>query len=332
MHATTFLKAPEKCEPGPVAVIYGKDRYLQQASLQALSTKVLGAEDADLGMTRFDGPSADVKTVRDELLTVSMWGDRRVVVVADADAFVSANRTGLEKYLESPAKKSLLVLIVKSWPKNTRLAKSVAKVGIDLQCAELRGVQLSRFLVESCRDEHGKQMSPATASLLTELAGQELGLLQQELAKLTAYVGDRRSIGVEDVRALVGGWKMETTWAMTGALQQGDVGTALGCLDKLLVAGEAPQKILGGITYVFRKLARATELAREGTTLKAALKQAGVFHGEINTSAQYLRRVGRPNAERFYERLLAADGDLKGNSRIPERLRLELLLFELSAR
>ncbi|MCH7685836.1 MAG: DNA polymerase III subunit delta, partial [Planctomycetes bacterium] len=301
-------------------------------ALAVISQRVLGddEEDQDVGTTRFEGKETELKTVCDELLTVSMWGNRRLVVVDDADEFVSQNRSGLEKYLEKPAKKSVLVLTVKSWPKSTRLAKAVAKIGLALECAELKGSALLRWLSETCRSEFDKQLTRDAAALMMELAGTELGLLNQELAKLSAYVGEKKRIDAEDVRKLVGGWKAETTWAMTDAVRDGKLDQALIHLDKLLVSGEAPQRILGGLGYVFRKYAQATEWARQTPSLQTALNEAGVFPRDVGTSSAYLRRIGRPRAETITNRLLEADGNMKGNSRTPERIILEHLLVQLS--
>jgi DNA polymerase-3 subunit delta len=332
MHATEYLKAPDQQEIGPVVALHGAERHLKRAVLDGLVKTVLGAGDEEFGLTRFVGKEVELKTVSDELRTVSMWGDRRLVVVEDADDFVTKNRAGLEKYVEQPSSKSVLILDVKSWPKTTRLAKRVTKVGLDLQCAELTGKQLARWLTETCRDKHGKQLSRDAAGLMVQLAGTDLGLLDQELAKLTAFVGERGRIETEDVRALVGGWKAETTWTMIGAVRTGDVGTALTCLDKLLVAGEAPQRILGGLGFVFRKLAKATELARQGIPLYAALRQAGVFSHEVADSTRYLRRLGYSKAQRLYGQLLKMDGNLKGGSRVAPRIAMEQLLVQLSGK
>jgi DNA polymerase-3 subunit delta len=332
MHVTAFLKKPDKNKLGPVAVLYGPERFLRHESLAVIAQLVLGddEEDQDVGTTRFAGKEAELKTVCDELLTVSMWGNRRLVVVDDAEEFVSQNRSGLEKYLEKPAKKSVLVLTVKSWPKNTRLAKVVGKIGLTLECAELKGSALHRWLSETCRSECGKQLTRDAATLMVELAGTELGLLNQELAKLSAYVGEKEGIDSEDVRKLVGGWKAETTWAMTDAVRDGKLDQALIYLDKLLGSGEAAQRVLGGLGYVFRKYALATERARHTPSLQTALKEAGVFPRDLGTSSAYLRRIGRPRAEKFSNLLLEADGNMKGNSRTPERIILEHLLVQLS--
>jgi len=331
MQVTEFLNSPPNDLPGPVVALFGEDRWLKGAALNVLSRLVLGEGD-DAGLTRFPGKEVEFKAVCDELLTLSMWGDRRLVVVEDADDFVTRFRGALEKYVKKPARKSVLVLDVKSWPKNTRLAKQVAEVGLDLDCKALDGEPLARWLDDMCRVRFAKHLKRDAYALLVDLAGKDLGLLEQELAKLASFVGDRAEINVEDVRALVGGWRTETTFAMTRELHAGNLGAALGHLDRLLAAGEAPQRILGGVNFVYRKLIRAVELTRAGTGLDAAIRQSGVFPNDAGNAARYLRSLGRRRAGELGAQLIEADGSLKGASRIPERLVLERLLVQLSGR
>jgi len=280
--------------------------------------------------TRFTGKDTDMKSVRDELLTISMWSDRRVVIVDEASDFVTAHRPALEIYAESPAKKSLLILDVKSLPKNTRLYKIINKSGLVVDCSELKGAALSAWIQDTARHKYEKSIARDAVSLLITLAGTHLAQLDQELQKLTSYVGDHKTIDAEAVRRLVGGWKAETTWAMTDAVRDGRLGDALAAFERLIGSGESPHRILGGIAYVFRKLSTATELARQGLTLNAALQKAGAFPHEIGPASQYLRRIGRPRAERISEWLLTADTSLKGGSRISERAQIELLLVQLA--
>lgn len=331
MHATEYLRQPDAHQTGPVVVLAGPERYLKQSALEQLRTRILGSgEDDEMGFVRHPGATAELRDVSDDLHTISMFGESRLVLVEDAADFVTRHRTGLEKYLEKPARRGVLVLDVGAWPKNTRLYKLCDKIGLTLECTELKGGALAKWLRETAALDFGKKLAPDAAGLMSELAGNELGLLSQELGKLASYCGDRETITVEDVRALVGGWRMETTWVMLDAVRDGQLDVALSCLDKLLVAGEAPLKIMGGITFVFRKLAIATELSRQGYPLGQALKDAGVFGSGIRAAEAYLRRIGRPRAEQIYALLAGADQDLKGASSLPERTVLERLFIQLS--
>ena len=206
-----------------------------------------------------------------------MFASSRLVVVEDADDFVTKYRELLEAYCLKPASRSVLVIDCKSWKSNTRLAKKIAESGLELDCGELAAGPLQKWIVDYTAAEHGKQINRDSASLLVELAGTGLGQLSQELAKLASFVGDRPQIKTDDVRQLVGGWRAEETWTMTNAVRDGNPELALTCLSKLLHAGEAAPKILGGLIYVFKKFAIATEISRRKIPLPVALKEAGVF-------------------------------------------------------
>jgi len=330
VHATGFLKEAEQLDIPAVVVLRGDDRALKHAVIHSLSRRLFGEDEPSV--FRFPGSQADYKTVRDELFTVSMWSDRKLVLVEDANDFVSESRALLEKYCDAPSQKGVLVLDVTTWAKTTRLAKRVASMGLLVECLALKGPELIRWLREVAPRQFGKQLTYDAARHLVELAGDSIGTLMQELGKLSSYMGDGPTIDVDAVRSLVGGWKAETTWAMLRALRDGRLGHALADLDKLINANEQSLKTLGGISFVFRKLVRATELARTGMALRGALAQSGVFGNEISASEQYLRRIGRPRAEQIYHRLLETDLGIKGESRLPERVLLERLLVRLSGK
>lgn len=327
MHATDVLRKTPAVPA--VVVLSGGQHHLKSLTLQWLRTAVLGDDETDI--TRFAGKDADLQSVWDELRTVSMWGERRLVVVETADEFITRHRAGLEKYAAAPSKKSVLVLDVKSWPKNTRLAKQLAQTGLEVECTELKGAALTKWIQETARETHHAEFLRDAAALLIELVGEDLGLLDQEISKLAAFVGQEGTITTEIVRAMVGGWRTETTWAMTDAVRDGDLASALKDLHDLLYHGEAPQKLIGGIHFVFRKLAYGTDLARK-QPLDAALREAGVFPQAVGPSAVYLKRLGRPRAERIIHELLDTDLRLKGGSRLPERLQLERLLVLLAGK
>jgi len=332
MHATEYLKAPAEHAVGPIVAVFGPELFLKHEAIREVARQVLGEGEEDAGAVRFPGAKTEFKTVIDALRTVSMWSPRQLVILEDADEFVTENRSALEKYLEKPAKKGVLVLEVRSWTASTKLAKKAASIGLPLDCAALPAAALHAWLSDQAKRKFGKKVDRQAAQRLVELVGAELGQLHQELAKLAAFVGDKPLIESDAVEALVGGWKAETSWAMLDAVSAGDTGTALQLLNKLLVGGEPIPLVLGATSWSFRPLAKAAELARLGTPLGDALAEAGVKPFRIRASESYLRRVGYPRASQISRWLLQADLDVKGSSSLPERVILERLLVLLSAR
>ena len=328
MHASRFLKSTDKTPVPAVVALFGVQRFLKIAAVRELARRVL--DDDDAAPSRVDGTTAPLANVLSELATVSMFGGRRLVVLENADEFVTAHRAALEKYVASPAKGGVLVLDVKTWPKTTKLAKAVAKTGLELECSELGGSELRRWLTATAQQEHAIVLTDDAAELLASLAGPDLGLLDRELAKLADYAAQAGEITAVDVAKLVGGERAETTFVMLDHVRDGNPAAALIELDRLLRSGEAALRMMGGITFVYRKLAVAADLMRRGTPARAAVRQAGVFPKAQEPSAAYLQRLGPQVGGRFFEYILEADAALRGFGRLPERVVLERLIVKLA--
>ncbi len=332
MHATKFLSSD--CEPPvvPVLVLFGSERSLKVDILDRIPGCQSSGDLEGLSFSRVAGADAHLADLTDELLTISMFGDRRIVMVEDADEFVKENRQGLEKYVAAPAKSSLFILDVKSWPKNTRLAKILNSTGLAVECTPLSGTALIHWLQNLAVEGFEKTLDQDAAALMVALAGDSLGVLRQEIAKLASLVGDTGQITSEDVRQAVGDWRTQTTWFMLDAVRDGNVGQAVESLDNLISAGEPAQKIMGGVTFVFRKFAEATERARQSRNVREALISAGVFPSAVAPGEAYLRRIGFARANRILQMLADTDANLKGGSRIDTCRQLEELLVRLSGR
>ncbi len=328
MHATDFLADKKPFPDVTLVAMFGPERHFRSEILQ----KIPGAsgDAAELSLTRLAGESADFKTVMTDLRTVSMFSDRRIVLIDEADEFVKANRAALEKYVAQPPRGSLLILDVKNWRKTEKLYKLVEQHGLNLECGELTGAALHKWMQKCAKDTYGKTLDKECATLICTLAGEGLTMLQQEIAKLASLVGDAETITRDDVTRVVGGWRTETTWAMLDAVRDGHPGRALENLEKLLKAGESPQKVLGGVVFVFRKFADATERARQGTPLREALGAAGVFPQAVSNGEAYLKRLGFEKASRILTLLVEADTEMKGGSKTDPGILLERLFVRLA--
>jgi DNA polymerase-3 subunit delta len=339
LHALDFLA--EKSHPPipPVCALFGDEPFLKTLVLAELRRAVLSDRDAEFALSRFDGRTAQWRTVSDELLTVGLFGGGdRLVVVDDADDFVSENRGHLEAYVARPSRTGRLVVVVESWPSTTRLAKHTAANGLAVECKSPPQAKLVKWLGTLARERHDARLDRDAAEMLVEIIGPELGLIDQELAKLAAAAG-AAPIGAELVEQLVGGWRAKTAWDMLDAAVEGRTGQALVELDRLLLAGENPIAIMGQIAPTLRRFAAATRLIRQSeassgrANLRQALELAGVKSFFVQKTEAQLRRLGRERAGEIYRWLLEADLALKGTSSSPARARivLEQLVARLGA-
>ena len=135
VHAFDFLssdlKKPDQL-PALVA-IYGDEPFLKQLTLSAIKRSV--ERDGDAPIASWEASEARWADISDELLTPSLFGSgHQIVIVRQADAFVTAFRPQLEDYVAGNPQDATLVLELNSWPGNTRLAKAVSQAGLAVTC------------------------------------------------------------------------------------------------------------------------------------------------------------------------------------------------------
>ena len=338
--ALTFLAAKRRTKPPGVCAVFGDEPFLKRLVITELRHRVLGdSEDVDTSLSRVAGGTADLRDVLGDLDTISLFGGAgRMVVVESADKFVSAHRGALEKYASRERFHGTLVLEVDSWPKNTRLFKTLAETGLQIDCKSPTEQRLAKWLVTWAADRYDARLQTAAAQELLDRVGREPGLLDAELAKLAGSVPRSEAITVKLVSELVGSWRTKTTWDMLNAAVDGDTAEALRQLDRLLGAGEQPIAIVAAAATVLRRFAAATRLIEQAESagrriaLRDALSQAGVQTYFLADSEKQLRQLGRGRAGQCYRWLLEADLDLKGNSRFPPRTIIERLLVRMSSR
>jgi DNA polymerase-3 subunit delta len=337
LHAIEYLAEPSHYPPKPVCVAFGDDLFLRRQVLLGLRHAVLGGDEGDFSLTSFEGLTAEFRDVAEELSTLAMFGSQRLVVVDDADDFVSRFRPALEDYVARPGRSGILLLDVKSWPGNTRLYKAVDTQGLAVDCSAPKPAALGGWLIAWAKQTHKCLLSSTAANLLVEMIGPELGLLDQEVAKLALMAGNDKKITPELVQKMGGGWRAKTTWDMLDLALDGNATEALRQIDRLLASGEAPLGILAQISASLRRLAAATRLILQAEAagrrigVAPALEQVGVNKYFLKKTEAQLKRLTRHRGSQLNRWLLEADLDLKGDSQMPPRLILERLIVRLAA-
>ena len=330
MHAIEFLREPGKVPPAPVYAVFGDDAFLRREAIDAIRRANLPGDDDALSVARFAGEHASLADVLDEVRTLPFFAKRRVVLVENADPFVSAHRKELEGYVEHPSGSGALVLSVKTWPGNTRLAKLTEKAGVAVDCKGPNDRTLLPWIVHLAKSRFGVTLDPEAAGLLLELVGPEVGLLVGELDKLSVYVGGKGKVRRDDVARTVGAGRIETIWKVLEAATTGRGDLALELLDRLVTAGEAPAPLLAAMTTSLLKVYQAGRLRRLRVDLREACAAAGIPPFAVEQTRQQHAHLGPSRVDRLPALLLRADLDLKGSSMLRPRAVIERLLVELS--
>lgn len=288
----------------PVYAVIGRDRFLCGEAL-AQVLRILAQDMDDLGPMRFEGPQAELADVLDEVRTVSLLGNRRVVIVDDAGSFITAHRAALERYCAAPAQGGVLILMCQTLPKNTRLYRIINDNGAALHCEAPKGRAIVAWIVNHAQDRYDKRMSPAAAQRLRDHVGDAFGTLDSELSKLSAYVGECDEITPGDVGALTGHHREEKVFAVTDAMASNDPAGALRHWEQVLATDRAaPNRAIAGLAWGVRRLLEACRDWESGMSIRALATR---MYTDPALLKRRLERVTTARLEAQQRDLLAAD-------------------------
>lgn len=330
MDALAFLDTVGKAKRLPVYALSGDEDFLKRRCRDAIITLAVG-KDAEFAVSTYAGDKLDFSTVRNDLDTPSFLAPVRVVIVEQADPFVTEHRDALERYAAAPSKVGVLVLDVKTFPETTKLAKALSDAS-KLVCKAPYPEKLADWCVKWTKAGHGKKLSRDAAEAVVDLVGPAMGLLDMELGKLATAVGGNAEITPDDVTRLVGRSREANVFHVLDAVGEGNPTKAFDLLGRLFDEGQDALAILGALTFQLRKLAGVHRLIAQGQSLGPAMDSAGVakWPQARQSTERQLRHLGGRRLGQLPDWLVDINLGLKGGSQLPPRTQLELLVAKLA--
>lgn len=293
----------------PICVIHGKNTFARREAIERIVERELDGGDETVNLSPFDGDQVDVAEVLDDVRTYSLLGGRRVVVIEDADGFVSKHRPVLERYTAAPAETGCLILVCSTFDARTRLFKAVAQIGEIVDCKPLKDHVLDGWIAARALQTYGKRMDRYAAVRLLDHAGSSQEGLDQELAKLSLYVGRREEITADDVDELVGHYREQNVFGVMDAISDGDANKALEQWRQVIASDPAATgRALGGLAWALRRLIDAARRCRAGESVTSIARSQWTRPEVLGPR---LKRTSVERCEAQLSDLLAADLDSK---------------------
>jgi DNA polymerase-3 subunit delta len=118
-------------------------------------------------------------------------------------------------------------------------------------------------VIEALLAGTGKRADRVAEARLAELVGADARALASEVAKLAAYVGDRKVIGAADVDEVVTRVAEDPFFALGNAVEGRDLEAALGVMDRSIADGASPFMLAGSLAGTLRRMIVERERARK---------------------------------------------------------------------
>lgn len=315
----------------PVYVIAGKETPLVNAQTDRLLDRLIDSEQRKSSLFDADPEKVQLSEVLDELRTLPFLSDQRVVIIKQADKFVSKHREALERYFDNPSSTAILILTVQTWDARTKLAKKLPKVGKLLDIKPPKGGKLIGLLIAYAADKHDKSISRSVVCLLIEIAGDNLIPLYNELDKLSLYVGDEKAITQKHVESLVGHNRLDNAFSVIDAVIASRPGQAVERLRNMFAMDKSTEfTVVGAFAYHIRRMFEAKALMDKGVNSAQIAGKLRVWNNKDAFFGQ-LRKLTLKQIGSILQQLARTDYMIK-TGRTTARVAVEQLVLRLSSR
>lgn len=256
----------------PIYFIQGEEPYYIDTILQYVENNVLPASERAFNQVVLYGKDTTVAGILDHARSFSMFSDRKVVIVKEAQELkdfkdlekekpakgkAGANPNIFEAYLKNPQPGTILVIGYKGKPLDARksLSTNIDKYAVMVTTKKLYDNQVPAW-VEGFVKDRGYAIDAKATNMLCENVGTEISRLTNELDKLFINLPAGTTVTAEHISKYVGISKDYNIFELQKALVKKDPEK---CMRIANYFGKDPKNnplvvIIGGLYAYFSKI------------------------------------------------------------------------------
>lgn len=262
MKANEALKQIKSGAVKNFIVLTGEDDAVKQQAFRAILA-ALDVQSPELNLSVFE-ERPEPKEVLRSLETLPFMGERRVVVIKNTDilsAAASGELSALFEKANMPAQNVLIIIAQGNADKRKAFVKYVMKNGMFVECNALKDSELAAHIAQIAK-EKGLSVSGKNAQTLAALCDGDMGVIQNELAKLACV--SRGEITTEDIEKYAVKSMQYNVYKIHDLMAGGHAKEAQALIERLLAEDPNPIGFLTLLSNNFRQMlvARACRDAR----------------------------------------------------------------------
>lgn len=270
-----LVRSLEAKELMPIYALYGDEVFLIDEMVKSIIEFGLGGGPKDFNFDTYYGSEGDATAIRDAVEMLPMMAERRIVLVKDADRLSAKDLEALQPIAESPIDSAVLVLVGEKLDLRKKFFKLVEKSGAVVKFDRLPEGAVLQWIQFLC-ERQGKRIEHEASILLLQMVGPSLLDLNNEILKLSQFIGARAEIGYADVESIVSHSRIESVFGLTAAIGEKDKAKALIFLAQLLDHGESEVGILALVSRHLRILVMIQEAVASGLPKGQISQRVGV--------------------------------------------------------
>lgn len=254
-------------------LFYGQDEgYVEELREKATLSVVPDLKDpfriVDL---KVDVLASDIGLLFAEANAISLMGGRRVIRIREADKRITGV---MQEFLEKYSGDALVVMTAGSLAKNDTLRKLFenSDKAYIVACYADDAMQLKQLVVETLSKNNLSADSDVVDFIASNLGADRM-LSRSELAKLVAYMGNEKTVTIEDADMCVGDVSVLSVENFIYEVAGGKKKEIQKTLERLYSEGQSPIGLLRAVSFHFKKLHLSLGRMAEGESADTVIKR-----------------------------------------------------------
>lgn len=244
-----------------IYLLCGEEEYTKNASRNLLVENILKEPvEGNMNYHYFSGSSINIPDLLEQADCLPFFSERQLIVV-NSSGFFKTNNT-LAESIENMPESTFIIFIESAIDKRNALYKFVKKNGMIFEFNHKNDRELVMWIARYL-NKYDYKITGRAANLIISRVGQDMTSISNELEKLIAYTADTKTIDTDEVKAICSVSLSNKIFSMMDYIVSGKGTEALSLYRDLVLAKEAPPKILALLSRHYNILAQIKDMPRE---------------------------------------------------------------------
>ena len=305
-----------------VYLFYGLKEYRINEHIKKLCKDI-----DEININKYDLNNTNIKDILEDAKTISMFGDKKIVIIDNALMFSGSSSLGseeVENYLNNINENTILIFIIHNEKIDSRkkICKLINKVGKVIEYNEEENpISLAKSLLKDY------DIDSNILNFLINRVGNNPLIIKKEIEKIKIYKDEDKKITKEDILNLTVKKVEVDIFKLIDSIVKKDKENALEIYNEMLKINEEPLKIIIILANQFRIMYQSKELLKKGYTEKDIASILKIHPYRVKLAIQNGRSYSSKTLLKYLNDLADIDIGIK-TGKLNKDLALELFILK----
>lgn len=310
-----------------IYLYYGLNVFLIEREID----KIIKSNNVDkLNVFEYNLENDLIDNILDDAETISLFGDKKVIIVNNSYIFTGSSKKKLEhnldlltNYISNPNPSTILIFTIyeEKLDERKKIVKSLKDNTFEFSIAK----DLSSF-VKSCLSDY--KMDSSVINKFIEYVGSDYYIIENEVEKLKLYKGDDKKITLDDVYLLCSENVDVDLNEFTNSIVSKNISKSLKIYRSMVNIGIEPIQIIIRLANQFRIIYQSKNLSNKGCSEKEIASILKIHQFRVHKALEVSYKYSSEVLLNLLKSLASLDEQIKTSSG-DKNLSIELFILNL---